>query len=88
MEHSNEIHRDIGKHDAQIEALERDMKYMRQEVQEMRAEFAAALASINTTLSEAKGGWKTLMWVGGAGASIGIFATKALSAWVSFLGGR
>lgn len=83
MESSNELHRDLGKHDAQIEALERDMKYMRQEVQEMRAEFATALASINTTLSEAKGGWKTLMWVGGAGATVGVITTKLLSALAS-----
>lgn len=83
MEHSNELHRDLGKHDAQIEALERDMKYMRQEVQEMRTEFAAALADINKTLSEAKGGWKTLMWVGGAGATVGVVMTKILSALAS-----
>ena len=33
-------------------------------------EIKEALRSINITLSEAKGGWKTLLIVGGIGASI------------------
>ena len=29
------------------------------------------LQTINTTLSEAKGGWKTLLWLGGASGALG-----------------
>lgn len=46
-----------------------------------QAEAIAALSgkldAVLSTLSEARGGWRTLMWVGGAGASGG-----ALVAWV------
>ena len=37
----------------------------------------AQLASINSTLSEAKGGWKLMMAVGGAAAAVGGFV-----AWI------
>jgi len=81
---SPEFHRDIGRHDAQIEALERDVKRMREEMHEMRAEFTTELRAINATLSEARGGWKTLMMVGGASATIGALAHK-LSSAISWL---
>lgn len=41
----------------------------------------ASLSSIHDTLSEAKGGWKLLMLVGGASGAIGAFIAK----WGSFL---
>lgn len=81
---SPEFHRDIGRHDAQIEALERDVKRMREEMHEMRTEFTAELRKINETLSEARGGWKTLMMVGGASATIGALVHK-LSSAISWL---
>lgn len=34
-------------------------------------QLTATLANINVTLSEAKGGWRMLMIVGGAGAALG-----------------
>ena len=45
-------------------------------VKEM-AEIKKSLAAIEAVLSEAKGGWKTLMWVGGAGTAFG-----SLIGWV------
>jgi hypothetical protein len=33
-------------------------------------EIKKSLADINKTLSEAKGGWKTLMWVAGASSAV------------------
>jgi len=36
-------------------------------------EIKKTLADIQKTLSEAKGGWKTLMYVGGAAAGVGAF---------------
>lgn len=83
---SPEFHRDIGRHDAQIEALERDVKRMREEMHEMRTQmveahqdFAKELKAINATLSEARGGWKTLMLVGGVSATIGAATYKVAS---------
>lgn len=73
------IQRDLGKHDAQIEALERDVKRMREEMHEMRKEFSEQLTQINVTLSEARGGWRTLMLVGGVSATIGAAAFKVAS---------
>lgn len=73
-----EVHRDLGKHDAQIDALERDVKRLSDEMSEMRKEFTEQLSKINETLSEAKGGWRTLMWVGGAGATFGIAIAKLI----------
>lgn len=74
-----EFHRDIGRHEAQIEALERDVKRMREEMHEMRTEFAKELRQINATLSEARGGWRTLMLVGGVSATIGAAGYKIAS---------
>lgn len=75
-----ELHTQIGRHDAQIEALERDIKHLREDVKEM----SATLHEIHSTLSEARGGWKTLMLVGGVAATIGAAVAKVVS-WVSFV---
>lgn len=72
-----EIQRDLGKHDAQIESLERDLKHIRQDQQRIFEK----LDSINQTLSEAKGGWKLFMIVGGASAAFGAFLIKLMSVW-------
>lgn len=69
-----EMQRDIGKHDAQIEALDRDM-------QEMKADLRRVfdkLDQINDTLSEAKGGWKTMLWIAGGSAAAGGMIVKML----------
>lgn len=75
-----ELQRDLGKHDAQIEALERDMKEMKADLRRVFDK----LEQINTTLSEAKGGWRTLMWVSGCSAAAGGLIVKFLP----FINGR
>jgi len=40
----------------------------------------ATLTAIDKTLSEAKGGWKMLMLVGGAGGAVGSFLTYLANA--------
>lgn len=77
---SQEIHRELGAHDARLDALEKDIQGLRDD---MRRVFEK-LDNINTTLSEAKGGWRTLMWVGGAGGLVGASIAGALS-WFSNL---
>ena len=70
MNEQIEIIRGVAAHDVEIKHLQDDMDKL---VKEM-AEIKNSLAEINKTLSEARGGWKTLMWVGGASATIGAFA--------------
>jgi len=71
---SAEVQRDLGKHDAQIEALEKDITEMRKDLRKVYDK----LDEINTTLATAKGGWKTMMWVAGGSAAVGGFVMKAL----------
>lgn len=70
---NDELHRDIGRHDAQIDNLQRQMEQVLSELHEIKA-----------TLSEAKGGWRMLMLIGGAGAAFGAGVVKALA----FFGGK
>lgn len=62
------ISRDLGKHDAQIDALQADVHELRQDIHAMRKD----LALLSTTIAQAQGGWKVLASVGllsgGAGA--------------------
>jgi prefoldin subunit 5 len=64
---STEIHRDLGKHEAHIEALQEQVNHLHQDMGRVMQQ----LSEIQSTLSEAKGGWKTLMWVAGFSAAIG-----------------
>ena len=63
------IHHDLGRHDAQIEQLKADMKAVKSDVHD-----------IKVMLAEAKGGWKTLMLVGGIAAAVGATMAK-VAAW-------
>ena len=56
-----ETARELATHASNIQHLQEDMDKM---VAEM-AEIKVTLQSIEKTLSEAKGGWKTLMAIGG-----------------------
>lgn len=74
------IHHDIGRHDAQIEALQEQFKQLHRDMQKMNE----TLVQINTTLSEARGGWKTLMLVGGVAATVGAAFAKlaTFAGWI------
>jgi prefoldin subunit 5 len=75
-----ETARELATHASNIEHLQVDMDKM---VQEM-AEIKTTLQNIERTLSEAKGGWKTLMAIGGGvslvtgiiGVIIGYWSSK------------
>lgn len=72
---STEMHRDLGRHDAQIEALQ-------QQVDRLHADMTSVLSelrTINKTLSEAKGGWKTLI-------AVGAIASAVTTGFLQFLG--
>lgn len=65
---SDTIHRDIGRHDEAIETL-------KEEVSEMRKD----LAEIKAILSQAKGGWRTLVAVGSIAGAIGAAIVKLIA---------
>ena len=69
--------REIATHGAEIKHIQDDLDQIAAEMKEVRL----ALAEINKTLSEAKGGWKMLMLVGGAGGAVGGFITWIVSQW-------
>lgn len=60
------MHRDLGRHEAEIESLQREIHELRLEVKE-----------ISRMLNEARGGWRSLMLVGGIASTIGAALTKA-----------
>ena len=62
-----EMIKDVAAHDVEIKHLQDDMERM---IKEM-AEIKKTLNAIDRTLSEAKGGWKTLVVVGGIASSLG-----------------
>ena len=72
--------RELATHASNIEHLQEDMDKM---IKEM-AEIKTTLQNIEKTLSEAKGGWKTLMAIGGGvslvtgviGVIIGYWSSK------------
>lgn len=77
---SPSIHHDLGRHDAQIEGLQQQVKQLHRDMQAMNE----TLVEINRTLSEARGGWKTLMLVGGIAAAIGATIAK-VAAWFNWV---
>ena len=45
------------------------------------AQMQADLRIILTLLEQSKGGWRTMMWLGGAGASMGVGVSWLISHW-------
>lgn len=67
----HQLHRDIGNLQARMDAME-----------QVAQRQTSMLADIQRTLTEARGGWRLLMWLGGAGAALGA-AITGLLAWVA-----
>jgi prefoldin subunit 5 len=63
--------RELATHSADIKHLQADMDKMTKDMEEIKD----AIREISKTLSEAKGGWKLLLIVGGIGASVATFVT-------------
>jgi prefoldin subunit 5 len=74
MTESIETARELATHAADIRHLQDDMD----KLVESMAAMQKSLAEINTTLSEAKGGWKVLMMIGGAGGALGAVLTQVI----------
>lgn len=76
MSNDTAFHRDIGRHDAEIEALEQTVERLTAAVEKLTAE----VGKIQATLNEARGGWRMLMFLGGAGAALGLSLRELLEA--------
>lgn len=65
--------RELGEHSARLNAIEDDLKDIKSHLRE-----------IASVLSEAKGGWKTLIAVGGFAGALGAGATKLIGVLFKF----
>jgi len=63
--------RELATHSADIRHLQTDMDKMTKDMEEIKD----SLREISKTLSEAKGGWKMFLAVGGAGAAVATLVT-------------
>jgi hypothetical protein len=70
--------REIATHSADIRHIQEDMEKM---IEQMKA-MQATLTDISATLSEAKGGWRVLMLIGGVSGTVGAALVK-LVYWYS-----
>ena len=61
-----ETARELATHANDIKHLQDDMDRLMTDISAIKN----SLADINKTLSEAKGGWKVLMWAGGAVSAV------------------
>ena len=69
--------REIATHASDIRHIQDDMDKMLLSMKAMQA----TLTAINATLSEAKGGWKVLMLVGGAAGTVGAGIVQLVHWW-------
>lgn len=69
--------RELATHASEIRHLQNDMDKMVDDMEEIKK----AIIEINKTLSEAKGGWKMLLAVGGAAGVVGSGITWLVSHW-------
>lgn len=57
---SDELHQQVGRHDAQIVSLQTDMTEVKSDVKQILA-----------FMNQAQGSWKTLVAIGGLAAAVG-----------------
>jgi hypothetical protein len=70
------LQRDIGRLEGEVKALARTVDQLSEKLEETNRHVSA----ISSTLAEAKGGWRTLVWLAGVSGSVG----AALSYLASF----
>lgn len=66
--------RELATHEAEIKHLQADMDKLVQDMESIKS----TLFEVQRTLAEAKGGWRILMLLGGAGAVVGTSITTAI----------
>jgi len=73
-----------------MNGIERDIGHMEAEIKNLTtavSELTRKVDDITATLAEARGGWRTLMWVSGASATIGGLIAK-FAPWFFTMGPR
>ncbi len=75
MLEANGIQRDLGRHEAELQALSRFIE----KIEETQEDQMRAIDAINRTLAEARGGWRTLLLVCGASGAVGAAMWKLLA---------
>ena len=66
--------RELATHAADIDHLQKDMDKLIADMEDIKK----TLIAIQSTLAEAKGGWKMLMLLGGAGGLFGSLITQVV----------
>lgn len=66
---SKDINSKVAVQGNEIKHIQQDMDEMKSDIEEIKK----SLADIHKVLSEARGGWKTLMWAAGAGSAVTAF---------------
>ena len=69
--------REIATHASDIRHIQEDMDKMLESMKSMQK----SLAAINITLSEAKGGWRVLLIIGGAAGTVGAGVMQVVHWW-------
>ena len=69
--------RELATHASDIRHIQEDMDKMLESMKAMQT----TLADINVTLSEAKGGWRALMIIGGAAGTVGAGVVQLVHWW-------
>jgi hypothetical protein len=72
------IERELAVHETEIKHLQADMDKLVQDMEDIKK----TLNSINSTLAEARGGWKFLMMFGGAAGTVGGLITWFIDRWL------
>ena len=72
------VERELAVHETEIKHLQADMDRLVADMESIKT----TLNSINNTLAEAKGGWKVLMMLGGAGGVLGSAVTYFIQQWL------
>jgi prefoldin subunit 5 len=72
------IERELAVHETEIKHLQADMDKLVQDMEDIKK----TLNNINNTLAEAKGGWRVLMMLGGAGGVLGSAVTYLIHTWI------
>lgn len=73
--------RAFGQLEGEVKALAATLEQQNKTLEQQNAALATLakqLAGVSTTLAEARGGWRTLLWIGGASASAAGFVTWLL----------
>ena len=77
MEDAIQTARELATHASDIAHLQSDMDKMAADIDEIKK----MLTSINSTLAEAKGGWKVLLAVGGFAGVVGAGLMQVVHWW-------